>query len=526
MTCPHCGADASAGQKFCPKCSRLVNSPLLKIKQEIDAAREEIRRDLQAARLSIRSAAPPPLQEQYKARIEALGLGQAESNYQTDSRFKYAPHPSQTPGLTPPLPQHQERETIQKALNKRQRKKQRDEGITRAQHSDTTHRFDPTAAAKKAMDEAKAAAAAGPVPEKFVRPLPFSVLAILDIVAGMSLLFHALFLSTQPPQPLAPYTEFLRIFCLAAGALFMLTAFGMLKMHPFGRLFQRLLLLPVALWIPIGSFYAIATWAYLGSAPVRLYFSGRSPRSLNGKELAAWRLTDKGSTAIGVLLLVFSFAPGIAWSTFVSNTLPFAYAQAQAMFPQAFPASTDTSPLESGAGDPAANAAAEAAAEAAEAAAGGDVTSAPSASSVDGAPEGDSSSIAYKEVRLLQQAQAAYASLNEGYHDRLSCVLTPASCIRNGDERNVAVLLEPAFRQRDRHGYRFVLALSGKPDVVSETASATSMRGYSYRAVPGKDSGDRVAYCGDETGLICTFDALSDDGGNGGRCPAVCRAVQ
>ena len=59
MTCPHCGADASTGQKFCPKCSRLVDSPLLKIKQQIDAAREEIRRDLNAAR-TVRFSPPPP----------------------------------------------------------------------------------------------------------------------------------------------------------------------------------------------------------------------------------------------------------------------------------------------------------------------------------------------------------------------------------------------------------------------------------------------------------------------------------
>ncbi len=155
------------------------------------------------------------------------------------------------------------------------------------------------------------------------------------------------------------------------------------------------------------------------------------------------------------------------------------------------------------------------------------MTPAPSASSTDGAPEGDSASIAVGQIRQFQQAQAAYASLNEGYYDRLECVLTPAMCIRNGDERNKAVLLDPSFAPPQRHGYTFLLQLFGTPVQRSPTASATSMRGYAYRALPSEESGDRIAYCGDETGLICSFDAkTTNDGGNGGRCPATCRPIQ
>ena len=60
----------------------------------------------------------------------------------------------------------------------------------------------------------------------------------------------------------------------------------------------------------------------------------------------------------------------------------------------------------------------------------------------------------------------------------------------------------------------------------SDTASATSMRGYAYRAVPS--SGVGTAYCGDETGMVCSFDAqtFASDRGNGGRCPNVCDLVQ
>ena len=93
--------------------------------------------------------------------------------------------------------------------------------------------------------------------------------------------YTAMRLTMEYPEPRAPIDEFSRILAGAAAFLFLMTAFGMLKLHPFGRFFQRLFLLPVMLWVPIGTIYGIATWLYLGSKTTRLYFSSRSPRSLN-----------------------------------------------------------------------------------------------------------------------------------------------------------------------------------------------------------------------------------------------------
>jgi hypothetical protein len=520
MICPHCGAEASAGQKFCPKCSRLVDSPLLKIKQQIDAARDEIRRDLNAHRVSI-SQRPPQAPPYYQVRVDAPVYSPPPPP-PPPSPYKYAPHPSQTPALTRP-PSEVPRETIlrsQERNQKNQRKKKRgqDSGTTRAQHTDTSHRFDPMAEAKKAAEEAKAAAAAGPVPERFKRPASFTVLALLDLIGAAVMFYTAMTLTMQYPEPRPPIIEFSRILAGATAFLFVVTAFGMLKLHPFGRFFQRLFLLPVMLWFPIGTIYGIATWMYLGAKNTRLYFSGRSPRSLNATELAAWRTADKASPVFAFLIFAFGFIPAIAYAMFISGTLPQVFNEAERMFPQAFSQLTQTPALEGGASPAAAVAATPAANDAG--------TPVPSASSTDGAPEGDSASIAFKEVRLMQQAQAAYASLNEGYYDRLECVLTPSMCIRNGDERNKAVLLDQSFIPPQRHGYTFLLNQYGEPTVRSDTASATGTRGYSYRALPAADSGDRIGYCGDETGMICAFDAQTPDGGNFGRCPAVCRPVQ
>ena len=121
----------------------------------------------------------------------------------------------------------------------------------------------------------------------------------------------------------------------------------------------------------------------------------------------------------------------------------------------------------------------------------------------------------------MQRAQAVYSGLNEGYYDRLECVLAPAMCIRNGDGRNNAVLLDARFKEIERNEFVFQLHLFGAPAVRSDTASATGMRGYAFRAVP---PGVGTAYCGDETGMVCSFDAqtFASDRGNGGRCPNVC----
>lgn len=500
MTCPHCGADASSGQKFCPKCSRLIDSPLLKVKQQIDAAREEIRKDLHAAKLSLKSAAPPPLQQQYQVRVQSLGHAEASS-------YQYAPHPSQTPGLTPPRQPEPVRETIQRALNKRERKKkQRDEGITRATHTSTTHRFDPFEATKKATEEAKAAAKAaaeaGPAPEQFKRPASFSVLALLDLFAGMALLFNALRLTTTYAEPRPPIIELYRMLAGGAGLLFLLTMWGMLKLHPFGRFFQRLTLLPVLLWVPFGSMYAVATWFYLGSTAVRLYFSGRSPRSLNAKEMASWRSHEKIAPAMAFLLFVFGIIPGLAYATFIGSLLPTVLTEASNQFPQVFGqlaagGAGDQAPVEAGAGGAA-----------------------------EPAPTGDPASVAVAEIRTLQRAQAVYSGLNEGYYDRLECVLAPATCIRNGDGRNNAVLLPQRFKEVERNDFVYTLYLFGAPAVRSVTASSTSMRGYAYRAVP--TGGVGTAYCGDESGNVCSYDAqtFASDRGNGGRCPNVCDLVQ
>ena len=54
----------------------------------------------------------------------------------------------------------------------------------------------------------------------------------------------------------------------------------------------------------------------------------------------------------------------------------------------------------------------------------------------------------------MQRAQAVYSGLNEGYYDRLECVLAPAMCIRNGDGRNNAVLLDARFKEIERNEFR------------------------------------------------------------------------
>ena len=192
MTCPHCGADASAGQKFCPKCSRLVDSPLLKIKQQIDAAREEIRRDLNAARPRPLLAAAAAASSALSGQGRRAGVSAAATPPPPPSPYKYAPHPSQTPGLTRP-PSEVPRETILRSQERNQKNQRRRSSATRASHARSTRTRRIASIRpprrRRPTEQAKAAAAAGPVPERFKRPASFTVLALLDLI-GAAVMFY------------------------------------------------------------------------------------------------------------------------------------------------------------------------------------------------------------------------------------------------------------------------------------------------------------------------------------------------
>ena len=74
-----------------------------------------------------------------------------------------------------------------------------------------THRFDPVEAAKKAAEEAKAAVAAGPVPERFKRPMSFSMLALLDVFGAITMAYIAMRLTLTYREPRPQLIEFSRI---------------------------------------------------------------------------------------------------------------------------------------------------------------------------------------------------------------------------------------------------------------------------------------------------------------------------
>ena len=261
MTCPHCGADASAGQKFCPKCSRLVDSPLLKVKQQIDAAREEIRRDLNAAR-TVRFSPPPPAAECDTAAGAAISRQRpdarsSESAVATDVRAASLAdaraHAAEGGGRA--------RDDPALARTARSQKKKRDEGITRA--STPTRRIASIRSRRRRRPRKRPrprwppgrsrSASSGRCRSRSSR--------CSTCLARSTMAYLAMQLTLTYREPRPQIIELSRILAGGTAFLFVITVFGMLKLHPYGRFFQRLLLLPVLLWFPFGTIYAIGTWS-------------------------------------------------------------------------------------------------------------------------------------------------------------------------------------------------------------------------------------------------------------------------
>ncbi len=101
MTCPHCGADATAGQKFCPNVLPAGGFAAAEDQAADRCGAQEIRRDLNAARtvrfrhrrLRWRHTTPLPLPvPQYQVRVATPNYPPAPAPY------KYAPHPRRRPG--------------------------------------------------------------------------------------------------------------------------------------------------------------------------------------------------------------------------------------------------------------------------------------------------------------------------------------------------------------------------------------------------------------------------------------------
>jgi hypothetical protein len=128
------------------------------------------------------------------------------------------------------------------------------------------------------------------------------------------------------------------------------------------------------------------------------------------------------------------------------------------------------------------------------------------------------------DTRTVIAAQTAYAGANGGFYDsRLQCLNEPSACIP-GYPPNAPTFLDSALASlQTKSGYkRFLYAgpPASREDVAKLRASATSVQGFAYVAVPAEPGKTGLrAFCGDASGIVC----FTPDGAMpkivDGRCP-------
>ena len=273
MTCPHCGAAAKSTDRFCPKCSRLVDSPLLKIKQELDAARAS-----------------------YAAHAVTSGARQAPA-----SATAAAPT-SRASGSPPPVPKPK-RPRAPKAPSVPQPKAR---PAAHVGHTGTTLDDQPVAPSLQQEVHSSAEVPSRAVPTAAIAVL---VLANLAVIAGLYGALQAL--AGWPEGTLGHeiYPLF-RMGAYAIGGLAAFAGFGLFTLRPFGRSLQRLL---AVLWLPVfpfGTLLGLFMWVYLGRPGVRALFGQSSvPPTPEQRKVAA--SSRKLAPLAAVALLVLHVLAGI-----------------------------------------------------------------------------------------------------------------------------------------------------------------------------------------------------------------------
>jgi len=478
MTCPHCGAEAGT-TSFCPKCSRLVRSPLLGMHRELAEARGKT-----YGAEAIAAAAASRAHD-----LAAMRSASSSAPASAKAPKTTAAAPPAPPPPVPAAPPSQLTATMRKALEKRERKARARAAATdyndgsasaeeRAQHFDSRH-VGIDAPQDPAQIQAKPATKPEPVPERFARPGSLTMLALLHALVGLGLLGYASVLWRD--GALVPLVRETLPHYLAGGVglLFVLTALGLLGMRPFARAWLRLFAFIGLFLVPLGTVYSIILLAYLGSKGVALLFSHKSPKAMNTAELAAVRSTLKYSPVMATLFFVLSILPAIAVASFVRTALPAVLDLAWSAWPGAQASTTTAGP-------------------------GGEVPT-------------DPETRAEFDVQKLVVAQAAYASLGAGLYDRIECVTTPAACLGADGGKDV-VLLGEEFKQAERNGYAYRLVMGRRPTPRPAGASATGVDAYAYVATPL--SGEGAAFCGDSSGAVVRVDPTAVAGMKTPACPS------
>jgi type II secretory pathway pseudopilin PulG len=338
-------------------------------------------------------------------------------------------------------------------------------------------------AASPAGDDSAPARRPGPaaVPAAFDRPLPVTILAVLNLVggvlaalAGVALALLVLVGSAQGDGPGE------RVVFLAFGAVLLLigvlqvvTGIGLLKLRPWARTLEIVVAGIGLLGIPCGTIVSVLILVYMLKPEVRTLFSDVPPRRLPPEEVARVQALSQGSAGSTIAVMVGVVAVGLVAVAVVGIVAAIA-------IPSLLRARVSAN----------------------EAAAIGD-------------------------LRTVVSAQAAYQAANNGFYDELGCLAAPSGCIP-GYPASAPVFVDQAMLEGQRHGYTFelVTAEPASEEVVQHgQLSPSSAEGFAYFAVPVQAGQTGIrSFCADATGLVCAMQGQIPQ--NEGVCPGSCEPLR
>lgn len=314
----------------------------------------------------------------------------------------------------------------------------------------------------------------------FSRPMVITILGVLNIVGGVLqagfaavVAFGALAGPSAAPAAGAGalVAGFAAVFVLV-GLVQIATGVGLLGLKPWSRTLQIILAGIGLLGIPCGTIVSILVLVYMLKPEVKLLFSGASPGDLTPEENAMVERLGQGSGAMVALVVVLVLVMGVAMIGIVAAIAIPSLLRARV-------------------------------------------------SANEAATIGD--------LRTVVSAQAAYASANAGFPDRLECLAEPTRCIPDYPG-TAPVFLDRTLLQPDRHGYRFrfVPGTAAQPDEsAAGRVSPSSVAGFAYVAEPivMGQTGLR-AFCAAESGLICYDVSGAIRETADGTCPETCEPIR
>lgn len=326
-------------------------------------------------------------------------------------------------------------------------------------------RFQPPPGA--AMPRLNPDASAGPGAARPRRPLPITVLALLQFVGGLFTLAVAMLggiglLAGDGTEPVVTWIILVALGLIAFVSV--LAGVGLWRLRPFGRTMQQVMAGIGLLGVPLGTIVSILILVYLNKPGIKLLFGAKPRETWSDADHAEVAQIDQPSLAFKAIAIVLGSVVVVAVvGVIAAITIP-ALLRARI---------------------------------------------------------GTNESAAIGRIRSIQSAQAVYASESGGAYGSLECLVMPGTCLPG--VKATTFVSRDVLMPGEASGYTFEFHPGEPADTAAKPGA--SLVTFAYVAIPASpgQTGER-SFCTDSTGLVCHYRDSAMAPANG-VCPARCEPL-